>query len=101
MKQLTLRTMLTGMVVFLTVIALALPVWAQDSDADEAEDPEAAEEFSEEVTVTARKREETLQDVPFSVVAPTEEILRERGAQNLEDISANVGGFTVQNLGPG
>ncbi len=98
MKQLTLRTILTGMVVFATVIALALPVYAQDSDSEE---PETADEFSEEVTVTARKREESLQEVPFSVVAPDEETLRNRGAMNLEDISANVGGFTVQNLGPG
>ncbi len=98
MKQLTLRTILTGMAVFATVIALALPVYAQDSDSEE---PDAADEFSEEVTVTARKREESLQEVPFSVVAPDEETLRNRGAMNLEDISANVGGFTVQNLGPG
>ncbi|MCP3938134.1 MAG: TonB-dependent receptor, partial [Actinomycetia bacterium] len=43
----------------------------------------------------------SLQEVPFSIVAPDEETLRNRGAMNLEDISANVGGFTVQNLGPG
>ncbi len=56
---------------------------------------------SEQVTVTARKREETVQDVPFSVAAPSEETLRERGAQNIEDVAANVPGFAVQNLGPG
>jgi iron complex outermembrane receptor protein len=56
---------------------------------------------NEEITVTARKREETLQDVPFSVAAPTEEVLRSRGADNLEGVAANVAGFTVQNLGPG
>ena len=59
------------------------------------------EVFTEEVTVTSRKREENLQDVPFSVVAPTEEILRDRGVDNIEGISANVAGFSVQNLGPG
>ena len=57
--------------------------------------------FGEEVTVTALKREESLQEVPFSVVAPTEEVLRRLGVQDLEDVSANVAGFTVQNLGPG
>ena len=76
----------------------AVPSSAQETAAPEVSPDEA---FSEEVTVTARKREENLQDVPFSVVAPTEEILRERGAQNLEDVSANVAGFSVQNLGPG
>jgi len=55
----------------------------------------------EEITVTARKREESVQDVPFSVAAPTEEVLRSRGAENLEGVAANVAGFTVQNLGPG
>ena len=39
--------------------------------------------------------------MPFSVVAPTEDVLRDRGAATIEDVSANVAGFTVQNLGPG
>jgi iron complex outermembrane recepter protein len=57
--------------------------------------------LSEEVTVTAMKRETTMLETPFSVAAPTEEVLRERGVTNLEGIAATVGGFTVQNLGPG
>ncbi len=57
--------------------------------------------LSEEVTVTAMKREEQLIDVPFSIAAPTAEVLRGRGVENLEGVAANVGGFTVQNLGPG
>jgi iron complex outermembrane receptor protein len=55
----------------------------------------------EDVTVTARKREETVHETPFSVAAPTEDILRERGAENIEDVAANVASFSVQNLGPG
>ncbi len=57
--------------------------------------------LSEEVTVTAMKREVTLLNVPFSVAAPTGEVLRSRGVDSLEGVAANVGGFTVQNLGPG
>jgi iron complex outermembrane receptor protein len=57
--------------------------------------------LSQEVTVTATKREQTVLDVPFSVAAPTEEILRARGVDDIEGIAANVAGFTVQNLGPG
>src|SRR6266850_773096 len=57
--------------------------------------------LTEEITVTAAKREQALLDVPFSVAAATEEKLRARGVENLEGIAANVGGFTVQNLGPG
>ena len=55
----------------------------------------------ETVTVTATLREQELTDVPFSVAAPTASMLRERGAENIESIAANVAGFSVQNLGPG
>ena len=51
--------------------------------------------------MTATKREQTVLDVPFSVAAPTEEVLRSRGVEDIEGVAANVGGFTVQNLGPG
>jgi iron complex outermembrane receptor protein len=57
--------------------------------------------LTEEVTVTATKREQTILEVPFSVAAPTEETLRMRGVQDIEGVAANVGGLTVQNLGPG
>ena len=53
------------------------------------------------IVVTATLREQELADVPFSIAAPTASVLRERGAENLEAIAANVAGFTVQNLGPG
>src|SRR5262249_24210950 len=56
---------------------------------------------SESITVTAMKREETILNTPVSVAAPTEETLRERGVENLEDVAANVANFSVQNLGPG
>jgi iron complex outermembrane recepter protein len=61
----------------------------------------AGEVVSETITVTSRKREESLQDVPFSVAAPTEEFLRSRGVDDIEGVALNVTGFTVQNLGPG
>jgi iron complex outermembrane recepter protein len=57
--------------------------------------------LTEEITVTATKREQMLLDVPFSVAAPTEEVLRDRGVEDIEGVAANVGGLTVQNLGPG
>lgn len=57
--------------------------------------------LAEEITVTAMLREQDLQDVPFSIAAPSEEELRNRGVQDMEGVAANVGGFTVQNLGPG
>jgi hypothetical protein len=57
--------------------------------------------LAEEITVTAMLREQTVGDVPFSVAAPSEDELRNRGADNIEGVAANVAGFTVQNLGPG
>ncbi|HEX3159363.1 MAG TPA: TonB-dependent receptor [Gemmatimonadaceae bacterium] len=55
----------------------------------------------EAVVVTATLREEELTAVPFSIAAPTARTLRERGADNIEAIAANVAGLSVQNLGPG
>jgi iron complex outermembrane receptor protein len=54
-----------------------------------------------ELTVTAMLREQELLEVPFSVSAPTGDVLRSRGAEDLEAIAGNVPGFTLQNLGPG
>src|SRR5262245_26210087 len=57
--------------------------------------------LEEEVTVTAMKRETTVQDTPFSVAAPTEADLRSRGIDDIEGVAREVAGFSVQNLGPG
>ena len=53
------------------------------------------------IIVTATKRASTVQDVPFSVNAQTQADLQRANAQTIEDISRNVAGLTVQNLGPG
>ncbi len=60
-----------------------------------------AETVLGEVMVTARKRAESLQDVPFAVSARSGEALRNAGATNIEDIANGIAGFTVLNLGPG
>jgi iron complex outermembrane receptor protein len=57
--------------------------------------------LAEEITVTSLKRESTLQEVPFSVAAPTEGELQRRGVDDIEGVARNVAGFSVQNLGPG
>lgn len=103
----------TVLVVAALFMIVGVPALAQEGESEEQaaeaagqDDQDEGEEqglagFAEEMTVTARKREESLQDVPFSVVAPSEESLRDRGVDSLEGVAANVGGFTVQNLGPG
>lgn len=62
---------------------------------------EADEKALEEVMVTATKRESTIKDVPFSINAQTQADIERSGATNLEDLSRNVAGLIVQNLGPG
>jgi iron complex outermembrane receptor protein len=61
----------------------------------------AAETTVEELIVTATKRDQALIDVPFSVAAQSEQMMRERGVTNIEDLSRTVASFSVQNLGPG
>jgi iron complex outermembrane receptor protein len=61
----------------------------------------AADNEVEELFVTARKREESLLEVPFSISALSEQTLRSHGASNLEELSRTVANFSVQNLGPG
>ena len=55
----------------------------------------------EEITVTATKRESTIQDVPFSINVMTQEDIQRSGATDFEELSRNIAGLTVQNLGPG
>jgi iron complex outermembrane recepter protein len=103
-----MKTLATRTVLFLAILVLAipaLPLLAQETAQKKDDKPTAQEEkkpkVTEEMVVTARKREETVEEVPISVAAPTEAELRDRGAETLEDVAANVAGFTVQNLGPG
>jgi len=55
----------------------------------------------EEVIVTATKRASTIKDVPFSINAQTQKDIQRSGATNLEELSRNIAGLTIQNLGPG
>jgi len=55
----------------------------------------------EEVVVTATKRAVSAQDLPFSINAQSEADIRRLGATTLEDLSRNVAGLAIQNLGPG
>ncbi|MEX2499717.1 MAG: TonB-dependent receptor [Wenzhouxiangellaceae bacterium] len=65
---------------------------------DSQEPPEGS---IERIVVTATKREKTLQEVPFSINAQSQADIQRTGAGSLEEISRNVAGLTIQNLGPG
>ncbi len=94
---------LVAKILLSVVLVTSLPLFAQ-TQSDQQPTPPPEEEkpkITEEMVVTARKREETVQEVPVSVAAPSEQELRDLGAETIEDVSVNVAGFTVQNLGPG
>ena len=90
-----------------SVQASAPRFWGPTHTADLTAGQERALDFSlqpmmtEVVTVTATKRETDPIDVPFSLEAHSGEDLRNRGADDIEDVAANVASFSVQNLGPG
>lgn len=69
------------------------PAFAQDAGAEDSS--------GEDIVVTATLREQSLQDVPFSINAQTAEDIARSGAVTLEDLSRNVAGLSIQNLGPG
>jgi len=70
--------------------ATAMTAVAQDAPAD----TESAE--VEEVIVTARRREESLQDVPIAVSAYSEEKLETLGARDITDLQRTTPSITVQ-----
>lgn len=85
------------------VCALATPTYAQSTQEEvaQAANQPPDTQTNDEIVVTATKRSSTVQDVPFSINAQTEKDIQRANAQTLEDISRNVAGLTVQNLGPG
>jgi len=78
-----------------TAIATALLATSFNVSAQQESGEGEYPDILEEVLVTARKREESLQDVPFSVAAMTETAMQDRGVVTLEDVARNVASFTV------
>lgn len=86
---------LSSSAIILSMLSFSPSIIAQDNaDAN-------ADNDSNVIIVTATKRDVDLQDIPFSINAQTAEDIQKSGAINLEDISRNVAGLTIQNLGPG
>jgi iron complex outermembrane receptor protein len=90
------RTLLLAATAIAGCVFGATPALAQTGQ-DTAENQESAPD----IVVTATLREERLIEVPFSVNAQTEADIQRSGAVTLEDLSRNVAGLSVQNLGPG
>src|SRR6185503_19503178 len=86
---------LTRAAVVSTMLAATLPLVAAAQ-----QQPEVGVQLKE-VIVTATKRSENIQNVPFSVSATSQDQIINSGATDIVDLARNVAGFAVADLGPG
>lgn len=100
MTALPIRSSHLALAGALAVLASACPAAAQDAAAEQsaASAETAGEETgSGEIIVTARRREERLQDVPIAVTAITGEALEAVGAIDITDVQAQAPNVTLEN----
>jgi iron complex outermembrane recepter protein len=76
------------------IAAFAAPATAQDAAEETAQT--AASVSDGDIVVTARRREERLQDVPLSITAFTGEALLQQGIQDLTQIAQQVPNITLE-----
>ena len=77
-------------------------VLAQEGEETESRSPEhEGSHILLGIFVTATKRLQPEQDVPFSLNVQSEEDIKRLNTTDLEDLSRNVAGLSIQNLGPG
>lgn len=82
----------------LAAMQLAVPAYA--NEADQAAEPKD-DAASNDIIVTAQKREERLRDVPMSITAATSEQLQSRGVTTTDDLAKIVPGFAAQKTNNG
>jgi outer membrane receptor protein involved in Fe transport len=83
-----------------SILALAAPSYAQTAPSDEPDEPVAETDEApagNDIIVTARRREESLQDVPASVTAFSRDRLQELGIRDITEVSLQTPGFAMQN----
>ena len=91
--MMTKRTFKKIWVMLLLGLAAPCALWAQDSD--DGDDDGAGR--LEEIVVTARKKEENLQDIPITVTAFSNETLREYQINSAADVARYTPGFSFIN----
>lgn len=79
-------------------LAMSLPLYAQDTSSGA---PGASEENSNDIIVSARRRSETLQDVPQTVNAVSSETIQKLRINNAADIAQIVPGLTIEGASSG
>lgn len=77
----------------LVAIATAFPAYAQDAEEEGAN--------SNDIVVTARKRDEDIQTVPIAITAYTADQLAERGISNFNDLGNSTPGIAITSIAGG
>lgn len=81
-------------------LALA-PLAARAQQADQAQPAAASSQGLEEITVTAQKREEKLQNVPIAIGIMTSQTLEKQNIQNVDDFAGKIPNVqTILPFGP-
>jgi iron complex outermembrane recepter protein len=92
---------LMGLALLLVLGASALTVEAQegdgktDADASAADAADPEQQVEEEIFVTARKREENIQEVPVAVTLITGELLEDSGVADISELQAQVPNLSI------
>lgn len=84
---------ITGSALATLLTVQAMPAQAQDSGRDV--------EILDVVVVTARQREESIQEIPVAVSAFTDDDFEKRGIRGLDDIARFTSGFNFEDFGGG
>ena len=87
----------TILMTVLAMLAVTAPASVMAQDAGD----ESAEGALEEVMVTARKRTESIYEVPISISVISEDLIENLGAQDFTDILRSVPSLTAYQNGPG
>jgi len=93
-----MRTIRNLAIASVSVLALAVPAMAQDAAADEAaavETSSAGGYASDDIVVQARRRDESVQDVPAVVNAVTSAAIDKLNIRRLEDVASVVPGLAL------
>jgi len=106
MAKITVQRLNVVLVILLALCFAFRPGTTVAQDDDSSGLPSQSDESSdveliEEILVTATKRDALVQDIPFSINVQSERDIERQQSSNLEDLSLNVPGLSIQNLGPG
>ena len=94
-----LRALLWSLACCLLIVPGPSPAFSQDGAAaastESAEEETSRDEVEDEIVVTARKREENIQEVPVAVSLITGEVLEDRAAADISELQGFVPNLSI------